>query len=59
MELILIKARWKYDDSETVVGICEKERVKDVQAKYKNLYHAVQDSITFITEEYILNAVYA
>ena len=33
--------------------------VKELQEKYKNLYHAVQNNITFITEEYLLNAVYA
>ena len=59
MELILVKAKWKYDNSESAVGICDKDHVKELQEKYKNLYHAVQNNITFITEEYLLNAVYA
>lgn len=58
MELYLIKAYWRYDDSESIVGICDAEHIEILKTNYCAQYDLVKDCIRcFEVEKYILNEV--
>jgi hypothetical protein len=60
MELYIIKAKWRYDDTEHIAGICDKENIERLKEDYKNIYVKVAESITgFEIECFELNKAYA
>ena len=59
MELYLIKAYWKYEDSESIVGISDAEHIEALKENYLQRYEPVKDCIRrFEVEKYILNEGY-
>ena len=60
MTLYIIKATWRYDDSEHVVGIADFEHIESLKEAYKKIYNKVADNIRYFeVEEFDLNRAYA
>ena len=58
MELYLIKAYWKYDDMESIVGICDAEHIEALKNDYCARYDLVKDCIRYFeVDKYTLNEV--
>ena len=60
MTLYIIKAFWRYDDAEHIVGITDFDHIEQIKEEYKNIYKPVCDCIRcFEVEEFELNKAYA
>ena len=60
MNLYIIKAFWRYDDCEHIVGIADFEHIEELKEEYKKIYYQVADNIRYFeVEEFDLNKAYA
>ena len=60
MTLYLIKATWRYDDTEHIVGITDFDHIDEVKEAYEAIYKPLADNIRYFeVEEFDLNKAYA
>ena len=60
MPLYIVKATWRYDDIEHIVGIADFDHIESLKEAYMQIYKPVSDSIRcFEVEEVDLNKAYA
>ena len=60
MKLYIIKAEWRYEEGECIVGVCDAEHIEEMKEAYKRRYlDEVASSIRcFSVDEYVLNECY-
>jgi hypothetical protein len=59
MQIILLKAHWRYEDEPTIVGMFTPDKIEEAKNTYKFKFdECIRDSIkSFETETYNLNEV--
>ena len=60
MKVVLLKAIWKYDDCEHILGVCDLDHIEVFKKEYEELYHDCKHMIKrYEIDEFELNKCYA